>query len=240
LEPYVRRFLVGFGFICLTLSACATKPEIPFDRASSDRIKTIGIVTPSFPNGPSVVLASSVGQSFGIIGALVDAGLRSNRESKFNAVLDQQHFQAQNYFLGDVRKSLEQEGFKVVSIDAKRDKADFLTQYPNAAGSNVDAFLDLVVKGYGYLASGISNSSPYRPFFMVGARLVNATNQSVLMQDVIVYNPLNGSDKAVSIAPDPDMQFVDFDTLTANGPKAVAGLAAAEDESAKALGKLLH
>ena len=51
--------------IAVWLGSCATKPEIPYDRGSAS-IHTIGIITPAFPDGPSVALASTVGQSFGL------------------------------------------------------------------------------------------------------------------------------------------------------------------------------
>ena len=58
--------------LAVTLGGC-TVPKIPFDRSAAGHVRTIGIVTPGFPSGPSVELASSVGQSFGLIGALVGA-----------------------------------------------------------------------------------------------------------------------------------------------------------------------
>src|ERR1700723_2098122 len=80
------------------LSGCATKPEIPFDKGANN-IKTIGILTPYEPDHGSVLLASSVGQSLGLIGALVDTGMRMSRESKFNTLLGQESFIFQDELL---------------------------------------------------------------------------------------------------------------------------------------------
>ena len=87
------------------LNGCATKPEIPFDKGANN-IKTIGILTPSEPDHGSVVLASSVGQSFGIIGALVDTGMRMSRESKFNTLLGQESFIFQDELLKSLSDKL--------------------------------------------------------------------------------------------------------------------------------------
>jgi hypothetical protein len=71
----------------VALAGCAGAPAVPYDRATAGDIKTIGVLTPSFPDHPYVILASSVGQHLGLIGALVDAGMRSSRESSFGTLL---------------------------------------------------------------------------------------------------------------------------------------------------------
>ncbi len=50
---------------------------------------------------------------------------------------------------------------------------------------------------------GCKNSAPYRPIFIVSARLTRASDKTVLTQDAVVYNPLNPNDRVVTIAPDP-------------------------------------
>lgn len=64
----------------LAISACATLPQIPYDRTAAGNPKTIRVLTPAAPEKASVVLAATVGQSFGLIGALIDAGMQSSRE----------------------------------------------------------------------------------------------------------------------------------------------------------------
>ena len=68
------------------LAGCAGQPEIPYDRAAKAQIKKIGIVTPVFAE-PSVILLNSVGSSFGLIGALADSSMQSNRDAKFKTLL---------------------------------------------------------------------------------------------------------------------------------------------------------
>ncbi len=222
--------------LLLVLSACAA-PEIPYDRSTAGEIKTIGVVTPRFPSGPAVVLASSVGQSFGLIGALVDAGLQARRESRFQELLVSQNYSVVDDFTATVVRRLREGGYNVTLLPATRDGADFLKQYP--AGSGIDAYLDLVSLGYGYIAAGIGSSTPYRPALVVRARLVAAKDSSVLMQDLIVYNPINKVAKAVTIAPDPAYEFVDFDTLVGDPATATKGLQTAVDQSAQAIATLL-
>jgi hypothetical protein len=220
------------------LAGCAA-PQIPFDRASVGDIKTIGIVTPSFPDSSDVVLASTVGQSFGLVGLMIDTGMKANRDSQFNALLQQRSFSERDVFLESLTGTLQANGYSVATVPATREKKDFLAHYPTGTVPAVDAYLDLVVNGYGYVAAGIGSSTPYRPGISVRARLVSARDSSVLMQNLVVYNPINAADKAVTVAPDPAYQFKDFDALIAEPDKAVAGLRTAAERTAETISALL-
>ncbi len=221
------------------LAGCAA-PEIPFDRSSAGEVNSIGIITPHFPSGAHVVLASSVGQSFGLIGALVDAGMRSNRESQLKTVLQQQNFSAEEILLAKLRAGLTARGYSVTMIPYQHDQAEFASHYPTDKEPKVDAYLDLVTMGYGYIAAGIGGNTPYRPQVGIRARLVRARDSAILMQDEVIYNQVGpSSGKAVTIAPDPSYQFRDFDALIAQPEGAVNGLRVAIDQSAETVGLLL-
>ena len=222
------------------LAGCASRPEIPFDRSAAGEVKTIGLVTPKLPERPAVVLASSVGRSFGLIGALVDANMQSNREDQFKAMIDAQNFSPQDCFMKALTETLQAEGYTVVTVESQRDGNDWLTEYPNTASPAPDAYLD-VIAGYGYVAAGIGSSTPYRPWVGVRARLVRASDSALLMQDFVVYNPINRTNgHVITIAPDPGVAFVNFDTLMAAPPATIKGLETAEEQTAQTLAKLLQ
>ena len=233
------RMATALVAVLVLLAGCAA-PEIPYDRASSGEIKSIGIATPSFPPDPVVVLASSVGQSFGLIGALVDAGMQSNRDAQFKALLQRQNFSARDRFIESLTARLQERGYTVSLVPVKRESTDFLTHYPTGSEPPVDAYLDLVALSYGYVAAGIGSSTPYRPQFAVRTRLVSAKDSSVLMQDQVVYNPIGSPPKTVTIAPEPGHQFKDFDTLVADPGTAVIGLKTATERSAETVSALLQ
>lgn len=132
---------------------------------TAGNIKTIGVLTPRFPDGPYVILASSVGQSFGLIGGLVDASMRSNREAAFSSLLATQRFSVADAFQQSLVAALQAQGYAVEFIPVVRDGASFLTDYRVAGNGKVDAYLDLVALGYGYVAAGIQDAAPYRPVF---------------------------------------------------------------------------
>lgn len=224
----------------LVLAACASTPEIPFERTA--QIKTIGILSPGVPSGPSVVLASSMGQSFGLIGAIVDASMQANRDSQFGDLMKADHFVFSDTFKDGLTAQLKEQGYTVVDVAADRKSGDYVEKYPAADGT-ADAYLDVVVVSYGYIASGIGSDTPYRPFVVAKCRLLRASDSAVLMQDAVIYNRVMNqypaNDKTVTIPPDPKFSFANFDSLVAYPKDAASDLGAAANETSKALGTLL-
>lgn len=246
---FSRLAVIVIAAACL-LAGCAQQ-EIPFDRTGAGSVKTIGLLTPSLPTGPSVVLASSVGQSFGLVGALVDAGMQANRESHVRNILSSAHFIAGDEVTSSLKQALEAKGYKVVAVQVSRPKQDFLTTYPNPANlpgsdgtsmgpNSVDAYLDVVILDYGYVAAGIGSGNPYRPEAQMKIKLIRAKDSAVLMQDNIVYNQVQKQDRWVTISPDPKHSFANVDAMEANPQLATDGLKTAIDQSTGAVGTLLQ
>lgn len=224
--------------LVLLVAGCAIK-EVPYDREMAGGIERIGMVTPRFPGGPVILLASSPAQSFGLIGALVTVGVMEDRKARFQAVMQGQNFTADDALAQTFGAALEARGYKVSRVATRREKADFLTEYPTDRGDKVDAYLDLVVLNYGYMSAGIGSDQPWRPSYTIRVRLVRARDSSVLMQDTLVYNPLGTPKEVVTIAPDPAYRYDNFDTLEKDPEGAVKALRAAFEEGAKTLGTML-
>jgi|SRR5580692_1872649 hypothetical protein len=233
------RFAFLFGF-AVALAGCASIPEVPYDHTTAN-VHTIGVPTPSYPSGPSVVLASTVGQSLGLIGALADASMQANRDSKFQDILSQQKYSLPDQFSKDLETALTQHGYAVVPISIDRKDSGLLKDMP-AAPQPVDAYLDVVVWSYGYIAAGIGQDTPYRPFVSVQCKLIKASDRSVLMQDVIVLNAVNPTpqNKQITLTPNPTFQFADFDSLTTQPDKATEGLRKSVTQVTTSLGNLLQ
>lgn len=225
------------------LAGCAAQPEIPFD-SSANTIHAIG-VTVDMPPAPSVILASDIGQSFGLVGALIDAGMAENRDKKLRAIMAEGGVDSRAVFTQAISESLVAHGYQAVPIVSDRAKHGFLKSYPPAADSKVDAYLDitLVGDGYGYVASGIGDTQPFRPFVWANCRLIKASDGSVLMQDMVLYNwvAINGMKvKAVEVSPDPAYSYPNMDDLVAHGPVVREGLDKALRQTADAIINLIR
>jgi hypothetical protein len=235
--------IVGRAALCVAIlfvAACST-PAVPFDRAASPDVKRIGIVDPGFPDGASVALASTVGQSFGPLGVLIDAGMESNRESGMAALVQKRQFQAKAEYMQALHQALSGRGYEVVDVAAPRKTGEFVEPagYPHDAP--VDAYLDTVVWQYGFVSAGMGSSTPYRPVVFLKCRLVSAKDpKQILMFDTILLNPVNPPKEAIQISALPDYTFVDFDALMADPPRTTEALTKVVDQSADTVGKVLE
>ena len=136
--------------------------------------------------------------------------------------------------------TLQEHGYTVTDATAQRRQDNFIDKYPSGSS---DAYLDMVVMSYGYIAAGIGDSTPYRPIVSLKVRLVRASDSSVLMQETVLYNPYNaggGMAMALTISPNPSYQFTDFDDLEKMPEMAVKGLEDAIHQSAAAVANLLR
>lgn len=233
----------AIGAACMLLAGCASHPVVPFDKSVAGNIKTIDVVTPYMPEQPTVVLASSVGQSFGLVGALVDASMQSSRDSDFWKEIDGKDHPPRTTFNDALTAALQAEGYTVQPIAVNRKHAAFLKTYPKDPGA--DAFLDVTFEGdgYGYIAAGISKSTPYRPYVYVDCKLVRASDKAVLMEDQILYNPIlpaASQNNGITISPNPDYEFPTFDDMKADPPHATQGLNDALKQTANAVANLVH
>lgn len=225
----------------LLLCACASQPEIPFDRTQASNIKTIGLLTPSMPQKPTIWLASDIGQSFGLIGALVDAGIQAHRDDAFWHSIDGAAHPPRAAFLDAITKSLRAQGYQVRVVTVARPDGDFLKRYP-ASGNHVDAYLDIAFSGsgYGYVAAGMASSTPFRPFVYLTCRLVRASDGATLMRDTVLDNSINAQKNAVAVSANPAYEFTNFDMLNAHPKRAAAGMDDAFQKTANAIGDLLR
>ncbi len=224
----------------VVLCSCASQPEIPFDKSQAN-IKTIGVLTPSMPERPTIWLASDVGQSFGLIGALVDAGMQSNRDTAFWKSIDGDKNPPRAAFLDALSASLHDRGFEVKQVAVTRPDSKLLKTYPKSS-DGVDAYLDIafIGNGYGYVAAGIGKSTPYRPYVYVNCRLVRASDGTTLMQDIVLNNSIIAQNKVVTVSANPAYEFTDFDSLTNDPKKAVDGMDDAFRRTADSVSDLLR
>ena len=237
----MKPITVGVAIAALMiLAGCATKP-IPYDRSAAQENKTIGLLTPAWPLQPASVLASNVGMSFGLVGALINAGMQENREKELIGLLAAQHVDANALFVASLTAELQKEGYTVLPVTADQKRSNFLKKYPLGGEPKVDSYLDVVTLGYGYMASGIGDSTPYRPAVDARVKLVKASNGSVMMQDQVAYNAvaMGQVQNTVTLSPDPTFAFIKWSDVTADPEKAATGLTSAVDQSARAVGDLL-
>ncbi len=207
----IRNFLALVVGLVLVVG-CAQQREIPYDRQTA-QVRTIGLLTPAVPEETTLFLNNSPGAMFGIIGALVDAGIQTGRQDTFNEHLRQQNYSAASIFTKALIEQLRKDGYAVREIAIGRTPHQPVRTLPAVDPADpVDAYLDVAITGQGYVANGMA--TPYRPVVSGRARLVQAGTNAVLM-DV----PVSAQPEALRAA-----EYPDYATLIAQVPAAARGL----------------
>ena len=91
----MNRLLAATALVA-SLSACASTYRATPLAAGIQPISHVAIVDDALPEGVSAVEVASVGSNFGLIGALIDAGVRDSREDAIDAALATVSFDAES------------------------------------------------------------------------------------------------------------------------------------------------
>ena len=231
-----RKVLVAVA--ALTVAACAS-PYIatPYDRTSASVVE-IALVDDSLPTKAIAYEFASVGSNFGLIGALVDAGIQLERQNAVNDALAGIQFDAETELESRLISALAAEGYAVEPLESgERAKRDWLETYP-AASPETDAYLDVAVIHYGYMSSGAMQ--PFRPAVAAKIKLVRVSDGSTLMENQIIYNPLNMVQGVITIAPNPAYAFDNRSALLAEPERMAAGIEDALNQVADTATQLLR
>lgn len=222
----------------LSLGACAA-PYVatPYDRVAAN-VDTIALVDDSLAPKAIAYEVASTGGNFGLIGALVDAGIQESRKNAVNAALEEVHFDAEAILESRIISTLGSDGYTVTPLVGEdREKRDLLVHYPPAP-AETDAYLDVSVTDYGYLSAGAGQ--PFRPTVYAKVRLVRATDGAVLMDNMILLNPIYPTDGVITLSPNPDYVFNNRGELLADPTRLAAGITDALNRVAEAAAQLLH
>jgi hypothetical protein len=218
-------------------SGCAQKyvgkPMIPM----AEPIKSLAVAPDIVPESMSANEAASVGSNFGLIGALVDAGVQSSRQKALNEALDAASFDAEKSMGEALTAALGEKGIQTQLLSGpNRAKREFLLNYPGA-GADSQAYLDIVVLNYGYAAAG--NNETWRPTVDALVRLVDASSKKVLMENRIAYNSMAAPVGVVTITPNPKYGYFNRDHMLANKGELAEGLKDAFQQVAQTAAKLI-
>ena len=144
----------------LSVGACAS-PYVatPYDREAHG-IEVIALVDDSVPPEPIAYEVASAGANFGLIGALVDAGIQASRQDAVKDALEAHGFDAEAVLEARMARALEAQGYDVAVLPGSdRQRRDFLVTYPGAP-EGTQAYLDLVVTQYSLVLTEATADRP--------------------------------------------------------------------------------
>ena len=219
-----RAALIGM----LSLASCETAP-IVFDRANLASVQRMDVLTPDFPEQPTVaVLPPTNGALF----LLVNAVQEGNRSREFTEFLVRAKSTPETEFSKALVACLRNADVQPTVLPADVRRTDLLKEYGSVGAQGVDAVLDVVVTRYGYYA--VTNAAPFKPTIVMQARLMDIRSHHVLMQDTINMVNVTPADSAVAA-----FSFQDYSDIAANPDGAARALQSAMGSAASAVCKRL-
>jgi len=222
----------------LSLGACAS-PYVakPYDRGTA-AVEQIAMIDDSAPPEPIAYEVASTGANFGLIGALVDAGIQESRQNAVNNAMKGAGFDAEATFEARMAAALDTHGYQVAVLPGSdRAKRVFLETYAGAP-DGTDAYLDIVLLHYGYLSAGAGQ--PFRPTAEATVRLVSVADGRTLMENRIAYNVMYAQEGVITLSPNPEYAFRNRDEMLADPRRLAAGVEDALNQVAETAAKLLR
>lgn len=103
----------------LSLGACAS-PYVatPYDRAAHN-VHSIAMMDDALPEKAIAYEVASVGSNFGLIGALVDAGIQASRQDAVNDALVSINFDAEERLERRMAAALSTQGYNIAPPDGR-------------------------------------------------------------------------------------------------------------------------
>lgn len=204
------------------LSACASNYVATPYVAGPDRLESVAVADDSLPEGLIAYEVASVGSNFGLIGALIDAGVQESRRDAVTDALGTISFDAETALEGYVIDALAQQGIQATMLNGpQRERRVFLADYPDAP-AGVEAYFDIVLTHYGYLSAG--SGQPWRPSADATVRLVSVEGGRVLLENRITYNTMNAPRGVVTLTPNPEYVFENREEMVSDPQRLANGL----------------
>jgi hypothetical protein len=204
------------------LGACASNYVATPYAAGPEPIANVAVADDSVPENLSAWEAASIGSNFGLIGALVDAGVRSSRQDALSEALDTVSFDAEDTLERYMIDTLAAQGIQATLLNGpQRESRVFLPDYPDAP-QGTQAYFDVVLSNYGYISAG--HGDPWRPTADAMVRLVSVSDGRVLLENRIAYNTLNPPRGVITLAPNPQYLFGSREEMVSNPERLANGL----------------
>jgi len=238
------RSLIAIFSVTL-LASCVNAPKrLAFDRDAASSVKTISVLEMR-ESQIDLRIFNDPAYYFGLIGAGIAEANRAPKANWLRGQVDQAHFDHIGVFRDRLDAAMKDRGFALQWNESTSDPANkkisrdqYGLRKHYMPTTQADGQLDVNFSFIGYAAGGTGDNTPYFPTVVVSARLLDASGQHVLFEDILIYNNIfPGLESARSIKPDDTYRYPAFDDLKAAGPTVIDGLKLAFQTTADELAK---
>ena len=215
----MKKSIAALGL--LSLGACAS-PYVgtPYS-APAVPVTSVGIVDDTLPDDAVAFEAASTMGNFGLLGALIDAGVQGSRKDRVNEALDSVNHTPEANFESYLIAELAEAGISASMMEGPdREKRKFLDKYP-AAPAGTQALIDFNVTSFGYVNAG---NQLWRPTVSADVKMVDASTGKTLMENRIIYNPVDAQAGIVTLAPNPAYVFQNREDMISQPERLAEGI----------------
>ena len=231
------RTLVAVSAMALLSGCASTYVATPY-AAGPEPIRTVAVADDSVPENLSAWEVASVGGNFGLVGALINAGVQASREDALSDALETISFDAEAALEGYVVEALAAQGVQATLLNGPvRESRVFLADYP-AAPQGSQAYFDVVLSNYGYISAG--HGQPWRPTADAMVRLVSVADGRVLLENRIAYNAMNPPTGVITLTPNPEYVFTTREEMVSNPDRLANGIKDAMQRIASTAANLMR
>lgn len=225
--------------VVLLMAACADPPVV-YVRANTPEIRTIGVLTPGMDPTPTA-FDRSFEYAIGLADGLVYGAQLASRNAKFREAISGHNFDVVAAFHTPLLAAIATRGYQAIAVGAPPDRSGFVREgYDKlAAASPPDAFLDCLVREWGYIAPPGSNATMFQPYLTMACRLVRRGSGDVLMRRIVFINRPARPVEILVIPPVANFEYGTFDDLLADMPRTVKGIEATFARAADVVSSLL-
>lgn len=204
----------------LGLGACAQSYVATPYTAPAGGLNSVAIADDSLPEQAIAGEAASTMSNFGLLGALIDAGVQASRKDRVNDALEAINYKPEEMFEAYLVEALAKKNIDAAVVEGpNRAKREFLADYPDAQGKQ--AILDFNVTAHGYVNAG---NQLWRPAVSADVRLVDAATGKTMMENRIVLNPIVVQDGTITLSPNPDYVFQNREDMITQPERLAAGI----------------
>lgn len=214
------KIVVAIGAMTMTSACASTYVGTPYT-APVQPLTQVSVADDSLPEDVVAYQAASTMSNFGLIGALVDAGVQSGRKGAVNEALDGIGYSPEETVEALIVERFAANGVRAAVVPgADREKREFLVNYPGAP-SGTQAHFDLVVTQFGYMQAG---GNAWRPAVLADVRMVDANTGDTLLENRIALNIPDSPAGVIALSPNPAYAFANRDDMLANAEMLAEGI----------------
>lgn len=220
----------------LMLAGCVSFPQTNLDAKNREKVHSIGVLQTKEPAQESVMNMGGAAAGFGLLGALVQAGVNSSHTNTYSQKVTSGKIYFGPVVDDGIVSTLTSDGYRIAKLYDQRAKIspDGKSDDYSAVETDADAILSVSFVTFGYISPPEAVS--FVPWVVLRARLLDAKTK----QDLYFKTFACGYDiKANSVHIDSDAQYAygTFGKLEERFDQSVEGLKACEQAVVKTIGQ---